>query len=640
MVEWCKLLLPLSLLGGIPLCNFLVHLLRRITSGGDQSKAIGSRTSTDRGITILYATQKGTAAQLAGRLAKRVEAKGVTPQVVDLAHYDPEDFPAEKFVAFIVATYEGGEGPVATHDFFRWLEEHSNDFRVPKNAFESLNYSILGLGNSVYADKGHYNLVALNLDRSLQKLSGQRILEVSLADEQDGLLEVCDAWIEDLTQIVVQYGNGKALQPVRKAPSAAVVEDSEEDGSDDDGFEDDIQSQGSNLMDMEDLGQAYGKKNKNAELLNPRLRQSLTKQGYQLIGSHSGVKLCRWTKAMLRGRGGCYKHTFYGIKSYQCMEMTPSLACANKCVFCWRHHSNPVTKEWRWKMDDPEFLVTESIDAHVRMINTMKGVPGVKPERLAEAYTPRHCALSLVGEPIIYPEINSFVRLLHERHISTFMVTNAQFPDRIDQLDPVTQLYVSIDAATKESLKAVDRPIFDDFWERFLACIDSLRRKGQRTVFRLTLVKDRNMEEMAEYCELVKRGQPDFIEVKGVTYCGENTASDLTIKNSPYHQEVVRFCEELCDGANLAMGDTYGLACEHEHSVCVLIANKKFFVDGQWHTWIDYDRFHELALGNKAFDATDYMEPTPGWAVFGADEKGFDPAEVRHVRKQKQKAST
>lgn len=35
---------------------------------------------------------------------------------------------------------------------------------------------------------------------------------------------------------------------------------------------------------------------------------------------------CRWTKAMLRGRGGCYKHTFYGINSSQCMEMTPSLA--------------------------------------------------------------------------------------------------------------------------------------------------------------------------------------------------------------------------------------------------------------------------------------------------------------------------
>ena len=39
---------------------------------------------------------------------------------------------------------------------------------------------------------------------------------------------------------------------------------------------------------------------------------------------------------MLRGRGGCYKHAFYGIESHRCMETTPSLACANKCVFCWR----------------------------------------------------------------------------------------------------------------------------------------------------------------------------------------------------------------------------------------------------------------------------------------------------------------
>ena len=53
------------------------------------------------------------------------------------------------------------------------------------------------------------------------------------------------------------------------------------------------------------------------------------------------MKLCRWTKSMLRGRGGCYKHAFYGIESHRCMEATPSLACANKCVFCWRHHTNP-----------------------------------------------------------------------------------------------------------------------------------------------------------------------------------------------------------------------------------------------------------------------------------------------------------
>lgn len=64
------------------------------------------------------------------------------------------------------------------------------------------------------------------------------------------------------------------------------------------------------------------------------------------------------------------------------------------------------------------------------------------------------------------------------------MVTNAQFPDQLRDLHPVTQLYLSIDAATKDSLKAVDRPLFTDFWERFLSSIDELKKKGQRTVFR------------------------------------------------------------------------------------------------------------------------------------------------------------
>lgn len=93
------------------------------------------------------------------------------------------------------------------------------------------------------------------------------------------------------------------------------------------------------LGDMEDLGHIIAKiksqqqaalnggKEPPKEMITPLLRKSMEKQGYKLIGSHSGVKLCRWTKSMLRGRGGCYKHTFYGIESHRCMEATPSLAC-------------------------------------------------------------------------------------------------------------------------------------------------------------------------------------------------------------------------------------------------------------------------------------------------------------------------
>jgi len=305
--------------------------------------------------------------------------------------------------------------------------------------------------------------------------------------------------------------------------------------------------------------------------------------------------------------------------------MTPSLACANKCVFCWRHHKNPVGKEWKWKMDDPDFLIEGAISNHQTMIKTMKGVPGVIPERYNEAFKIRHCALSLVGEPIIYPEINQFINNLHSRGISSFLVTNAQFPDRIEQLKPVTQLYISVDAATPESLKKIDRPIFTDFWERFLACIDQLSKKGQRTVFRLTLVKEWNMEELKNYAELIMRGKPDFIEVKGVTYCGTSKASTLRMTNVPFHEEVKSWVQKLVDYL-----PGYAISCEHEHSCCFLISNtSKFLIDGVWNTWIDYDKFHALIKSDQPFTSIDYRAKTPEWATYGNAARGFDPVEKR-----------
>lgn len=273
------------------------------------------------------------------------------------------------------------------------------------------------------------------------------------------------------------------------------------------------------MVDVEEIGSTYARASAAAktdetsnrqprEMVTKLQRKALTKEGYKIIGSHSAVKLCRWTKNQLRGRGGCYKHSFYGITSYQCMEATPSLACANKCVFCWRHHKNPVGTEWRWKTDEPDHIVEEAVRLHVGMINEFKGVPGVQADRLQEARTVKHCALSLVGEPIMYPRINEMIRELHSRGISSFLVTNAQFPDKIEELQPVTQLYVSVDAATKESLKAVDRPLFKDFWERYQACLHHLSKKLQRTVYRMTLVKSWNMSELEGYAQLIEAGIP------------------------------------------------------------------------------------------------------------------------------------
>jgi len=49
-------------------------------------------------------------------------------------------------------------------------------------------------------------------------------------------------------------------------------------------------------------------------------------------------------------------------------------------------------------------------------------------------------------------------------------------------LVPVTQLYVSVDASTREGLKKIDRPLFRDFWDRFIASLRALSDKVDNSV--------------------------------------------------------------------------------------------------------------------------------------------------------------
>jgi tRNA wybutosine-synthesizing protein 1 len=123
---------------------------------------------------------------------------------------------------------------------------------------------------------------------------------------------------------------------------------------------------------------------------------------------------------------------------------------------------------------------------------------------------------------------------------------------------------VSVDAPTKESLKRIDRPLFRDFWQRFIDSLKALGEKNQRTVYRLTLVKGWNTEQVKQYADLVNLGKPDFIEIKGVTYCGDSDASTLTMENVPWLQEVVNFVQEI----QKHLSNEYEITCEHQHSNC------------------------------------------------------------------------
>ncbi|KAJ1388410.1 tRNA wybutosine-synthesis [Sesbania bispinosa] len=562
---------------------------------------------------ILFLSQTGTSKSLASRLHRLLASNDLPFDLIDAQNYEPEDLPKETLLLLVASTWEDGKPPPASRFFATWLADSAEDFRVGSLLLSRCKFAVFGVGSRAYGDS--FNAVAKDLAKQMRALGATEILPICEGDVDGADVDgVFDRWCEklesdveesDVESEIVDLEDIAGKAPSRKKTVASVEE-------------------------------TNGKLNGKREMVTPVIRANLVKQGYKIIGSHSGVKICRWTKSQLRGRGGCYKHSFYGIESHRCMEATPSLACANKCVFCWRHHTNPVGKSWQWEMDDPIEIVNSAIDQHTHMVKQMKGVPGVTLERLTEGLSPRHCALSLVGEPIMYPEINALVDELHRRRISTFLVTNAQFPEKIKLLKPITQLYVSVDAATKDSLKAIDRPLFGDFWERFIDSLTALREKHQRTVYRLTLVKGWNTEDVDAYSKLFSLGEPDFVEIKGVTYCGSSATSKLTMENVPWHTDVQAFSEAL---AQKSQGE-YEVACEHVHSCCVLLAKtKKFKIDGQWYTWIDYEKFHDLVASGRTFDSIDYMAATPSWAVYGSEEGGFDPGQLRYRKERHHKSS-
>ncbi|KAK5165203.1 Fe-S oxidoreductase [Saxophila tyrrhenica] len=611
----------------------------------------------------LGGSTKAYAEQLRGVLSNNQRI--LEPVLHDLTEIDYDDFfvsPPKStsantvyFYYFLIPSYD-----ISTEldNLLDHLKETHHDFRIDTAPLSGLaGYAVFGFGDRQEwpSEEAGFGKDAVAVDKWMARLTGgKRAFPLGMGDVRSDVEERLQEWKTGVSGILEEVSQGKGLGEGAPGAGEAI-----ESGDEDD--EDDVpaitqskptrpkrttRSQTSDLEDLKgpapipvDFTTAAPKAM--VPTTSPTYT-SLTKQGYSIIGTHSGVKTCRWTKSALRGRGSCYKYSFYGIASHRCMEATPSLSCSNKCVFCWRHGTNPVSTTWRWKVDDPNDIFDGMKGAHLRKIKTLRGVPGVRAERFEEAMRIRHCALSLVGEPIFYPRINELLSLLHGERISTFLVCNAQHPDHLAALNHVTQLYVSIDASNAESLKRIDRPLHRDYWQRFLRCMDILREKRctQRTVFRLTLVKGFNIDEEAEgYAALVERARPSFVEVKGVTYCGTSTSqgAGLSMQNVPFYEEVSSFVLAL-ESALKRKGLDYGIGAEHAHSCCILLADREryFLEDGdgvkRWHTLIDYQAFFECLESGKEFGPEDYVgAATPEWAGWGRG--GFDPRDERVDRK-------
>ncbi|MBT3463402.1 4-demethylwyosine synthase TYW1, partial [archaeon] len=284
--------------------------------------------------------------------------------------------------------------------------------------------------------------------------------------------------------------------------------------------------------------------------------RELENQGYRIVGNHSAIKICGWTKNSLKDEGTCYKHKFYGINSHRCVQMTPALQhCNFRCWHCWRDISTASIK-WDGPIDDPKDIIDGCIKEHVKILQGFKGNKDINKIKLDEMTRPMHFAVSLTGEPTMYPRIGELIDEIKSRGSSAYIVTNGSFPEQIKKLighEP-TQFYITLAAPNKKMFIKDTNPLTNDAWEKFNETLQIMKDLNCRRTLRLTLTKGINMENPKEYGDFIKKLHFDFIEVKGYMWVGYSRQR-LKKENMPSNDEIKEFSKKLCEYGNLKFID-------------------------------------------------------------------------------------
>lgn len=318
--------------------------------------------------------------------------------------------------------------------------------------------------------------------------------------------------------------------------------------------------------------------------ISENVKSILKKQHYEIVGEHSAVQICRWTKKSLRDEGVCYKEKFYGIKSHLCCQMTPAVMwCPNKCLHCWRAVELTIGSELTGKTDSPKEIVDGCILAQRKLLegfnidkkSKKKQLSKANFEKYKESLEPMQFAISLSGEPTTYDKIGELIEELRKRNKTSFLVTNGLYPKKIKELiykkQLPTQLYISVNSPNEEMWKKFHRSTKKDGWKRLLESLNLMSQIKTRTVFRMNLIKNLNMEEehIFEYAKLIELAKPKFVEVKGFMSVGYSRER-LGYERMPTDLEMKNFCEKLAKKTELKILDS------HEFSrAFVLGENKK-----------------------------------------------------------------
>ena len=316
--------------------------------------------------------------------------------------------------------------------------------------------------------------------------------------------------------------------------------------------------------------------------IKPTITQQLKKAKYG-VSDHSTVALCHWTKKSFKNEGSCYKHKFYGISTHSCMEFSPAgMYCENRCVYCWRpmefYDSMTMKPE---NVAEPKEIMEKLMDERRNLIMGHYGDPKSDKKRLDESLKPSHYAISLSGEPTMYPKLPELIKYLKtlKETKSIFLVTNGQEPDMIRRLQKEdalpTQLYLSTNASDYESFMRINKPKYDDSWDRWNTTLNMLKNLDTRTVLRITLIRDYNnqKEMIPEFSKMLNRSSPHFVEIKSYMHIGRST-NRLDYENMLDIEEVKEFSNGVVNHSKM-----FSIMDESIASRIVILQNNERKID-------------------------------------------------------------
>jgi tRNA wybutosine-synthesizing protein 1 len=109
-----------------------------------------------------------------------------------------------------------------------------------------------------------------------------------------------------------------------------------------------------------------------------------------------------------------------------------------------------------------------------------------------------------------------------------------------------TQVYLSMNAYDKSEFININRPLYKDAWERWIESLKLLNEMKTRTVIRITLIKGYNdkLEQIPKAAELIRMGNPHFVEVKSYMHIGYSQ-SRLSADNMLTFEEIKSFTIKL-----------------------------------------------------------------------------------------------